>query len=161
MKRWTPQEVDFLKSNWPRLSYRQIAETLGRTYRAVKEKRSESWKKQDRKAVQAKWKKENAEKCNIYSKKYKSLVKEQVKKLVGDSCSLCGNKIVLFHEKYYRPHPPNPTSLFYVRKHSDDFIPLCRKCHVLIHYLYSLFGIRFEEFVEWIEQKRCKQCYAR
>lgn len=59
---------------------------------------------------------------------------EKVRALFDLKCIICGSDLkVQLHEVHGKDH----SKLFfsYIRKHKEDFVPLCRKCHQAIHLL--------------------------
>lgn len=72
-------------------------------------------------------KRENKRKEKLYRK---------IIKLLGSKCTICSStKNIVFHEIHGRPHPFN---VYYISNHIEDFIPMCRKCHNLLHRLKNL-----------------------
>ncbi len=52
--------------------------------------------------------------------------------IIGDECIVCGSDVNLdFHEIDNKPH--NEQASDYQMNHPEDFLPLCRSHHGLIH----------------------------
>lgn len=66
----------------------------------------------------------------------------------------CKDNKIVYHEINYKSHKGGPSSYFYVRKHKEDFVPLCRRCHTMIYVLYENFGIKLKDFQKIIEQRK-------
>lgn len=61
-------------------------------------------------------------------------LRKQADKLIGFNCVICGEKKAVNHEKRGKRHTSNPK---YLIEHYKDFIPLCQKCHYVLHYCLS------------------------
>jgi len=94
------------------------------------------------------------EKRAKYYKKYREKIKGEAENKVGKICKLCGgNKRLMFHEKYYKPHKTGPSAIFLARKEPERFMRLCSRCHRLIHTLYDTFDMTYEEFAKLLSSK--------
>ena len=72
----------------------------------------------------------------LYSKKSFSKSILLLRKIIGDSCFICGisadsGKRMVYHEKTGKKHP---CSKKYYKEHPTDFIPLCNKHHRTLHW---------------------------
>lgn len=110
----------------------------------------------DKQANQLKWQRENSEHLSNYRKDYKlknpekvrdwnnkgeqkHLIKrrKQTKELLGTFCKICGNSKRRIH--YHEIHGIKHTyDYHYILTHLEDFIPLCCRCHNVLHYLFNL-----------------------
>jgi predicted HNH restriction endonuclease len=68
--------------------------------------------------------------------------------LLGTVCYLCGRtntNWVHYHEIHGKWHP---CTYIYYNAHPNDFVPLCSKCHILLHW-YAMYAdtLKFEELV--------------
>lgn len=59
--------------------------------------------------------------------------KNQAFNIIGNKCKICRTtKNIRFHEIHGKEHEH---SYNYVLNHSKDFVPLCQKCHSILHYV--------------------------
>jgi hypothetical protein len=81
-----------------------------------------------------KWYYANKQKSHNYYLKRRINLKNQLNSQMSQICEVCGGKRFVYHEKHGKRHA---CSLKYVINHKNDFIPLCRKCHYVLHYCLS------------------------
>jgi len=119
----------------------------------MKYKRSEYWKDQP-KSDRAK---SMNKRFNSYIQKRKArdkkvLERENLLKVIGDKCLICGSKKRLFlHEVYGKKHPSDYS---YILSHAKDFVPLCYKCHMSVHWLMSVFKLSWIQILSVVEYSK-------
>jgi len=61
-------------------------------------------------------------------------MRKKVEQTLGYKCEtcdrICDRKIIVYHEIHGISHGSNP---HYILNHLEDFVPLCRSCHLWIH----------------------------
>lgn len=68
----------------------------------------------------------------INRQKY-DIEKNNAFRLIGNKCNICKTtKNIRFHEIHGNEHEH---SYNYVLNHPKDFVPLCQKCHITLHYV--------------------------
>jgi hypothetical protein len=98
-----------------------------------------------------KWRQKNREKYKaIQRKKLEKLLKEY-RNAFPKVCFLCGStKHIELHEKNGKKHPKIFTMRErYVLKHKDDFVPLCKPCHQMVHRMMKVFNFTWETIVSF------------
>lgn len=102
----------------------------------LERKRKEYYKKNKGKLnpYAAKWRKSHRPQINEYTKTFKHREREELRKLIGSSCCICGSTTTIcYHEIHGKFHIKGNR---YYREHYMDFVPLCRSCHRLLHILH-------------------------
>jgi len=107
------------------------------------------------------WNRNNPKERNVTIKEGQRKMRQKVIGVLGNRCNLCGRICIdeprkanslEFHKRDYKPHPPS--YWWYILKHPDEFLPLCKKCHGVIHYLKRVFGISYEEIKFWVDSRK-------
>jgi hypothetical protein len=58
---------------------------------------------------------------------------------------LCGaTEGLRFHQKFFKNHQ---VSLHYVYEHPNDFVMLCQRCHLGVHFLQEVFGMTWNDIL--------------
>jgi hypothetical protein len=83
---------------------------------------------------------------------------------LGKHCALCdsvpndkvdkGGRLqhyLEYHEIYGKKHP---LTLKYFLEHKDDFVPLCKLCHKVVHHLMKVFGLTWKDMLALKETRR-------
>lgn len=101
----------------------------------------EKWEnenKEKRKKQARLWKRRNPERVRKARLKCYEKMCEKLFRLIGDKCIVCGqirhkphNKLE-FHEKNGVNHR-NENRFKYIRKNKENFMPLCHRCHQIVH----------------------------
>jgi len=84
------------------------------------------------------------------SKKEKRQIFRRIaENIIGNSCKICGESQNLqFHEIHGKNHLVSywEARYYYYFENSADFVPLCRKCHKIIHNLvkFDITPLRFD-----------------
>lgn len=66
-----------------------------------------------------------------FLRKYRKKLRAEIKMIIGDKCIVCNKEEnIHYHEIYGRKHKEDYK---YILEHSKDFVPLCGKCHLIIH----------------------------
>lgn len=79
------------------------------------------------------WRRNHRTQENKRALDYNRKVYEECKRLIGDKCIICNSPdTICFHEKHGTPHIKSAN---WIRKHPENFIPLCRKHHAVLHRL--------------------------
>jgi len=94
-------------------------------------------KEKHRKSVLKSYYKHRLE-INIRRKALYEQRRQEIKRLIGDKCIICGNKKnICFHEIYGKKHIKNGgyTYLLYIIENHNDFVCLCYWCHKIIHHI--------------------------
>jgi hypothetical protein len=102
-------------------------------------KRKREYYQKNKEIIKAKWKEYRFKNRDIVLKRIREhhkIAREKRRKLLNDilgsKCSICDSTFkICYHEIHGKPH----NNRNYIFKHLKDFIPLCKKCHVNIHYL--------------------------
>lgn len=99
-----------------------------------------------RKSVNDRWRVVKRIETAERHKKNKKLLEEKL----GTECRICHNhpKRIVYHEIHGKAH--DRKSYSYQLKHLENFIPLCYKCHQILHYLFKL-GLVLKNFEDWLE----------
>lgn len=86
---------------------------------------------------QREYQKKNAKKIERRRLQRKKKLIDRLLEVIGKECYTCGStELIGFHEIHGNSHPPrrNIKAFFdYLMKHKEDFVPLCGKCHTIIH----------------------------
>ena len=84
-------------------------------------------------------------------RKWKQHKREMIKEKLGTTCIICGKKPnrISYHEIHGKPH--DSKSITYILKHLEDFVPLCGRCHIAIHF-YANFHLKEKEYQEEIKK---------
>jgi hypothetical protein len=124
-----------------------------------------------KKAYDKEYRKTHKKECKGYERKYAQSAKgratisrasylrrikrkAQIEKILGNKCLVCGNNTrkIHYHEIHGKPHTYNGVYIYaYIIKHLEDFIPLCCRCHNVVHYLLNL-GEKREEILKLLNQ---------
>lgn len=100
------------------------------------------------------WRRKNRNKENEYNRNFRKKRYVKARKLIGDTCIICGSKDkIKFHEIYGKSHYGYETSC-YILNHKEDFIPLCRDCHRAIHQLAGK-QIKLKKLLELLRLLNC------
>jgi hypothetical protein len=85
------------------------------------------------KSATARWRAKNPQ----YQRRYIRKIQLEVQRVIGKTCIICGlSRNIHYHEIYGRDHPRSElTKLHYILNHSQDFVPLCRRHHYVLHRL--------------------------
>ncbi len=87
------------------------------------------------------WKKQ----YRIIRKQHTKGLRQKLLTLIGDKCIFCGSqKKIDFHEKNGKEHV---NSLRYYLDHPKDFVPLCRYCHLALHYIAIFMKNEIDEII--------------
>ena len=88
--------------------------------------------------------------------KYRVETKKQVVSILGIKCSICekSTKKILFHEIHFKKHQINYP---FILKHLEDFIPICYKCHLVLHGLKLLSPKQRDNLVIALEKSKSKR----
>lgn len=79
------------------------------------------------------WRKNHRIQENERALKYDREVHKECKRLIGDRCIICNSlDTICFHEKHSKPHIKSAN---WIRKHPENFIPICRSHHSTLHRL--------------------------
>jgi hypothetical protein len=106
------------------------------------------------------WNRDHPKERNITIQKGQRKMRQKVIDLLGRHCSLCGKLCsdeprtldsLEFHKRDYKPHPPS--IWWYILKNPDEFLPLCKSCHIIVTYLKKEFEINFEELQNWLASR--------
>ena len=81
----------------------------------------------------------------------------QIKKVLGNKCVVCQTEqTLLFHEVNGNSHDLNTKNRLYsyILSHLNDFVPICRKHHLLLHHLARSLksASEQEKFVELLKK---------
>jgi predicted nucleic acid-binding Zn ribbon protein len=108
------------------------------------------------------WRKNNAEKFREITRKWRAKKDNEVMLIFGKTCSLCGSnpkklkkRRLVLHEIHGKSHV---TYNKYYKEHKEDFIPLCRKCHTVLHWLIDIAKIEPLEAIEVLRKLIQKTC---
>jgi hypothetical protein len=92
------------------------------------------------------------------SKRYHHILRKKSLEFIGDKCLLCGkkeslNNHLILHEKSGKKHIMEPLSAKYeyICSHKDDFIPLCVKCHDILHKI-KLKGMNITKLLKLVKK---------
>lgn len=76
--------------------------------------------------------------------------KAEVEQILGTKCFICNNNTRMIH--YHEVHGIEHTLTYsYILHHIKDFMPLCCRCHNVVHYLLNL-GKKKEEILRLVKQ---------
>lgn len=79
------------------------------------------------------WRRTHRVQENERALKYDREVHKECKRLIGDKCIICNSPYTIcFHEKHGKPHIKSAN---WIRKHPENFIPICRSHHSTLHRL--------------------------
>ena len=78
---------------------------------------------------------QHREELRINNEKYHKRMREKIREEIGIICIICGsNNEIHYHEIHGKKHS---YTQYYILTHSEDFVPLCNHCHLILHH-YSL-----------------------
>jgi predicted HNH restriction endonuclease len=71
----------------------------------------------------------------VNDRKYQRGRRTKIIRLLGKTCVACSltTDAIIFHEVHGKKHPY--PSQNYILSHIEDFVPMCRSCHSLLHRL--------------------------
>lgn len=93
------------------------------------------------------WRKKHRDKYNKSSRELNRRKRTEIRRLLGDSCTICGykpkkeQKNLSCHEIYGKTHKDNP---WYIFNNIKDFILMCKRCHKTLH-VYHLYKTKMEK----------------
>jgi len=105
---------------------------------------------------QKRYRKTHKKKIKEANKKHHILKREELNKIFERKCFICGNTgnnrwgrgELPLHEIHGKKHQSNPN---YMIKHKENFVPLCWKCHKVIHRLAELTDMEIEEILKFVK----------
>jgi hypothetical protein len=79
--------------------------------------------------------------------------RKKIIEVLGNKCKICkiiisNSRMVFFHEINGKSHVPD---VHYTLKHIKDFVPLCWKCHLGVHFCMRQLGLSWYEIIEMRE----------
>lgn len=100
-------------------------------------------KKHTRKYDAQPWRRANH---RAYIKKQYNEMRAELFLTIGKQCVFCKHSgRIYFHEIHGKPHLANMNGLTYMRKHADDFVPLCYNCHKAVHWCMKFLQMEWKE----------------
>lgn len=106
---------------------------------------------------------ENREKWNAYKRRRNRELRNKVIKAIGNRCVFCGVEdkyidtgkrligYLHFHEIHGKEHDIH---MEYILKHTEDFAPLCPRCHRGVHWCTKYLLMTWDEILDYIQIRR-------